>query len=191
MKALKSILAMALLFTASHVFGQVNYVLNRDYKITIDGGSNLHDWTENVEKASATGSVTWNSNGSFILNNLTVTIDVQSIKSSEGGVMNGKTYKALKSDNHPTIAFTLTSPLQVSQGGTSVTATGNLTMAGASRAVTIHAKINSSQNSNISIEGSVPLKMTDFGIDPPTALFGALKVGNDVTIQFKVILIKS
>ncbi len=191
MKALKSILAMALLFTAGHVFGQVNYVLNNDFKITIEGGSNLHDWTENVEKAGATSSVTWNSNGSFILNNLTVTVNVQSIKSSEGGVMNGKTYKALKSDSHPTITFTLTSPLQVSQGGTTVTATGNLTMAGASRPVTIHAKINSSPNSNISIEGSVPLKMTDFGIDPPTALFGALKVGNDVTIQFKVMLIKS
>lgn len=191
MKALKSILAMALILTASLVFGQANYVLNKDYKITIEGSSNLHDWTENVGKAGATSSVTWNSNGSFILNNLTVTVNVQSIKSSEGNTMNGKTYKALKSDSHPTITFTLTSPLQVSPGGTTITASGNLTIAGVSRGVTIHAKINSSPNSNISIEGSVPLKMTDFGIDPPTALFGALKVGNDVTIQFKTNLIKS
>lgn len=191
MKALKSILAMVLLLTASHIFGQTNYVLNKDYKLTINGGSNLHDWSENVTKAGATASVTWNGNGSFMISGLTVTVDVQSIKSSEGGIMNGKTYKALKSDSHPTITFTLTSPLQVSQGGTSVAATGNLNVAGVSRAITIHAKVNSSPNSNINIEGSVPLKMTDFGIDPPNALFGALKVSNDVSIQFKTTLIKS
>lgn len=191
MKALKSILAMVLLLTASHIFGQTNYVLNKDYKLTINGGSNLHDWSENVTKASATASVTWNGNGSFMISGLTVTVDVQSIKSSEGGIMNGKTYKALKSDSHPTITFTLTSPLQVSQGGTSVAASGNLNVAGVSRAITIHAKVNSSPNSNINIEGSVPLKMTDFGIDPPNALFGALKVSNDVSIQFKTTLIKS
>lgn len=191
MKALKSILAMVLLLTASHIFGQTNYVLNKDYKLTINGGSNLHDWSENVTKAGATASVTWNGNGSFTISGLTVTVDVQSIKSSEGGIMNGKTYKALKSDSHPTITFTLTSPLQVSQGGTSVAATGNLNVAGVSRAITIHAKVNSSPNSNINIEGSVPLKMTDFGIDPPNALFGALKVSNDVSIQFKTTLIKS
>ena len=182
---------MALLLTASHLFGQTNCVLNSDYKFTINGTSNLHDWSENVEKVSGTGNVNWNSNGTFEINTLTVTLNVQSIKSSEGNTMNGKTYKALKSDSHPTITFDLTSPLQVSQGGTSVIATGNLSIAGVTRRVTIHAKINSSPNSNFNIEGTVPVKMTDFGIDPPTALFGALKVGNDVTIQFKTNFIKS
>ena len=28
--------------------------------------------------------------------------------------------------------------------------------------------------------------MTDFGIDPPTAMMGAMKVGNDITIKFKL-----
>jgi polyisoprenoid-binding protein YceI len=191
MKSLKSILAIALILTASHLFGQTNYVLNKDYKLTINGGSNLHDWTENVEKAAANASVTWNSNGTFTLNGLTVVVYVQSIKSSEGGVMNGKTYKALKSDSYPTITFTLTAPLQVSQGGTTVVATGNLNIAGVTRGVTIHAKVNSTANNNITIEGAVPLRMSEFGIDPPNALFGALKVSNNVTIQFKTNLIKS
>jgi polyisoprenoid-binding protein YceI len=191
MKSLKSILAIALILTASHLFGQTNYVLNKDYKLTINGGSNLHDWTENVEKAAVNASVTWNSNGTFTLNGLTVVVYVQSIKSSEGGVMNGKTYKALKSDSYPTISFTLTAPLQVSQGGTTVVATGNLNIAGVTRGVTIHAKVNSTANNNITIEGAVPLRMSEFGIDPPNALFGALKVSNNVTIQFKTNLIKS
>ena len=191
MKSLKSILAIALILTASHLFGQTNYFLNKDYKLTINGGSNLHDWTENVEKAAVNASVTWNSNGTFTLNGLTVVVYVQSIKSSEGGVMNGKTYKALKSDSYPTISFTLTAPLQVSQGGTTVVATGNLNIAGVTRGVTIHAKVNSTANNNITIEGAVPLRMSEFGIDPPNALFGALKVSNNVTIQFKTNLIKS
>ena len=191
MKALKNILAIALILTASHLFGQTNYVLNKDYKLTINGGSNLHDWTENVEKAAANASITWNSNGAFTLNGLTVVVYVQSIKSSEGGVMNGKTYKALKSDSYPTITFTLTAPLQVSQGGTTVVATGNLNIAGVTRGITIHAKVNATANNNISIEGAVALRMSEFGIDPPNALFGALKVSNNVTIQFKTNLVKS
>ena len=191
MKTIKSILAVALILTASHIFGQSNYVLNKDYKLTINGGSNLHDWSENVEKVGASGVVNWNSNGSLEISTLTLTANVQSIKSSEGATMNGKTYKALKSDSHPIITFTLTSPLQVTQGSSSATATGNLSIAGVTRKVTIHAKISSTPNSTINIEGSLPLKMTDFGIDPPTALFGALKVSNDVNIQFKTILIKS
>jgi polyisoprenoid-binding protein YceI len=97
----------------------------------------------------------------------------------------------LKSDSYPTITFTLTAPLQVSQGGTTVVATGNLNIAGVTRGVTIHAKVNSTANNNITIEGAVPLRMSEFGIDPPNALFGALKVSNNVTIQFKTNLIKS
>jgi len=35
-------------------------------------------------------------------------------------------------------------------------------------------------------KGSVPIKMTDYGIKPPTALFGRLKTGDDVKVNFEL-----
>ena len=32
----------------------------------------------------------------------------------------------------------------------------------------------------------VPIKMTDFGIKPPTAIFGRLKTGDDVKVNFEL-----
>jgi len=32
----------------------------------------------------------------------------------------------------------------------------------------------------------VPIKMTDYGIKPPTALFGRLKTGDDVKVNFEL-----
>ena len=34
------------------------------------------------------------------------------------------------------------------------------------------------------ITGELPLLMTDFGIKPPSFMFGALKVGNEVKVKF-------
>jgi hypothetical protein len=35
--------------------------------------------------------------------------------------------------------------------------------------------------------GSLPLLMSDFGIDPPTAMFGLIKVHDQITVRFKLI----
>jgi len=36
-------------------------------------------------------------------------------------------------------------------------------------------------------EGKQMIKMTDFGVKPPSALFGTLKAGTDITIYFKTV----
>jgi len=35
-------------------------------------------------------------------------------------------------------------------------------------------------------EGMAPVKMTDFGIQPPTAIFGRLKCGDEVKVNFEL-----
>jgi hypothetical protein len=41
------------------------------------------------------------------------------------------------------------------------------------------------QKGVMEFEGTQAIKMTDYSVNPPTALFGALKTGNDITITFK------
>jgi hypothetical protein len=43
----------------------------------------------------------------------------------------------------------------------------------------------------VNVKGIVPLKMTDFGVDPPTAMLGALKTGDDIKINYDFQFVKS
>jgi polyisoprenoid-binding protein YceI len=63
---------------------------------------------------------------------------------------------------------------------------GNLTIAGVTRFVEMKAKVNMVGKGKLIFEGSQPIAMSDYGISAPTAIFGTLKTGNNITINFKV-----
>ena len=170
------------------ISAQVTYTLANDHSFTIRGGSNLHQWSEIAGKVEGVSNITWNKQGTWDLNSLNLQVDVRSIKSSEGSIMDGKTYKALKADQNPNIIFKLTSPLhsiQPAAGGSLVKATGNLTIAGVTRSIDIQATVTANKTGRLTFVGSHQVKLTDYGIKPPTALFGVIKVYDDVTIDFK------
>jgi len=167
------------------------YTLSKDYSITILGTSNLHNWNETVETATGNCNVDWNADGSFKLENLYLDIKVTSIKSPEGGIMNRNTYKALKADNHPEIIFSLENPIMTGVSANSISAQGFLTIAGVTKPITMQVKVSMKGQGNLTFEGSQIIKMTDYGIIPPTALFGVLKTGDTITINFKTNFIQT
>jgi len=186
MKLFNTILLGALLIAANNIQAQNNYSLIT-FGVTIDGTSNLHSWDEKVETVSGKGIINWSSDKSFTLQSFNIVMQVNSIKSDEGSTMNNKTYKALKSDQFPTITFSLTQPVVPITSNAdpySVVAKGNLTIAGVTRPVTIPIEISTDRNKKITIVGAQQVRMTDYGVDPPTALFGVLKTGDDITISF-------
>ncbi len=52
-------------------------------------------------------------------------------------------------------------------------------------AMTVNAVVNS--DNTITCSGSETLKLTDYKIDPPSFMLGAMKVKNDLTIQFNLV----
>ncbi len=187
MKPFNPLLIILFLFVVGQVFGQTNYTLSPNYKFTILGGSNLHDWTETASKVSGNSAVIWNSDGSLELNALKIVLDARSLRSTEGSIMNSKTYKALNTDKNPTIQLRLTVPLKAipaNANGYIVRASGDLTIAGVTRAVTLNVKVFVYGHDKIVFEGTEPIKMSDYHIDQITALFGMLKVSDDVKIKF-------
>jgi polyisoprenoid-binding protein YceI len=115
-------------------------------------------------------------------------MEVNSIKSTEGSTMDNKTYEALKSDKFPQISFLLTEPVLAIPGGAnaySVTAKGTLTIAGVTKIVSMPIKISEDADKKITVEGIQKVKMSDYGIQAPTAIFGVLKTGDVITINFK------
>ncbi|HEY4324171.1 MAG TPA: YceI family protein [Mucilaginibacter sp.] len=177
---------VGLISTINIVIAQDNYSLSTQTTI-ITGTSNLHAWHENVQKILGKGEVKQNADKTLSLQAFSIIISVNAIKSDESG-MNSKTYKALKADKFPEITFILAEPIANIPLGAkahSATAAGRLTIAGVTKTVTIPVKITLSEDKKMNVDGLQQIKMTDFGIAPPTALLGMLKTGDVVTIDFK------
>jgi hypothetical protein len=177
-------LAMSLISAAP---ASETFTLTKGYKVTIDGTSNLHSWDEKVESVSGNSTVMLNANGSYDINAVSLVMVVHSIKSDMGAAMNNNTYKALKSNVDPDITFSLDAPIKgikPEASAQTVAANCKLTIAGVTKALMMQVKISMPQKGVIDFAGSQKIKMTDFGVQPPVALFGALVTGDEITIKF-------
>lgn len=163
------------------------YSFTSESQLFIDGTSSLHDWTCDIE--SSTGGFTTlpgNESTPFSIETGFVSIGVDDIECGKG-TMNKKLKKALTINDAETIEFALASASVSTDDGTvlAFNLTGDLTIAGTTRSVDLTAT-GSSSDDTVLLEGSYSLLQTDFGVDPPTALLGRLKTGDEVTIRFVV-----
>jgi polyisoprenoid-binding protein YceI len=187
MKLFKTLLPLAVILMAAAIPAEENYILSNDYTVSIHGTSNLHDWDETVTKVTGHGTVTPNTDGSYDLDAIHIELDVHSIKSNEK-VMTNKTYTALKANAHPEIIFVVTTPvksLKINATENTFSVKGNLTIAGVTKPVDMQVKAFIPVKGKLVFEGSQKIKMTDYGVAPPTALLGVLKTDDDIVLSFK------
>ncbi|HBG25416.1 MAG TPA: hypothetical protein DEO54_03445 [Rikenellaceae bacterium] len=152
--------------------------------ISITGTSTLHDWESKVEQSTGEYLI-----DQKIIKSLTINIPVLSIKSKdEEKLMDKKTYEALNSNKNPNIIFQLTEPATpvFSESNAEVTLTGNLTIAGVTKKITIKSSGKKSTSDAFRFTGSVPIKMSDYKIKPPVAMLGLIKTGDLITVKFDV-----
>jgi len=151
--------------------------------MTIYGTTNVHDFTSKVTQI--TGELVISS--SKQVQSLVVNIPVKSIKSGEK-IMDKKTYETFNADKNSNIAFHLiqATSLNVNGQDIDVTLTGNLTMAGVTRKISFKTTGKSIKTGVYQFKGSVPLKMSDFNMKPPTAMLGVMKVGDGIILKFDV-----
>lgn len=149
--------------------------------MVVKGTSTVHDWTSNVGEFTVSGTIEEN-----LVKGLKVLVTTKSIKSGKS-IMDDKTYEALSGKAHPQVQFTASS-LQIENG--LINGDGQLTIAGETRPIKIQAETTSMPQNILKVKGSVLVKMSDFGIEPPTAMFGTLTTGNEVTIEYQLLLNK-
>lgn len=168
----------------------IDYKIGEDFGMKIKGDSNVHKWESSIETLTGTASISYNEQGEIQIRECQVNIPVASIKSSKGKRMDKNTMKALKEKEYPAIEFALLDFNNLVMDGDTFTADakGNLTITGATKEIDL--KINGSliENGSIKIQCSKDLKMTDFGIKPPTALLGTMRTKDDITIEFNITL---
>lgn len=115
---------------------------------------------------------------------MTLIVPVYGLKSTEAKSMDRNMQKALKAAQYPDIAFTMTGyQAKPEDGGYKITAQGNLSIAGATKPETIEADVKIGKD-GATIDGQEPVIMSDFGVKPPTMMFGAIKVADRIVVRF-------
>jgi polyisoprenoid-binding protein YceI len=161
----------------------------KSHNLIISGTSNLHDWTATAEKASGMFNIKFNEKKMASVNAFELKVDANSLKGSKGSIMNSKIIDALKAKKNPYITFKSTGGnLNEKSGVYKISVNGILTIAGKSQNVIVEAQGKMLPNGDIEFSGARKLKMTDYNIDPPTAMLGTLTTGDEVTLNFKLTL---
>lgn len=176
------------------IMAQTAYKLvpGKNNTIKVLGKSNVHDWTMNSTGIESQGAFKFNTNGELIdLVSLKFMVQAKSLK-SEKESMDTRTYKSLKADLFPKITYQLTfaSITMVQANKYSIQTTGNLTIAGKTQTISMKVSALVNMDGSISCHGAEKLMLTDYGIEPPSFMLGAMKVGNDLVIQFDLTYIK-
>ncbi|MGZ3757885.1 MAG: YceI family protein [Mucilaginibacter sp.] len=182
--------AFILTATTTVVKAQVNYKLisGKDINIKVLGSSNVHDWNMASSKIESQGDFKVEGDVLHALSSFTLSLDAKSLK-SEHELMDSRTYKAIKADQFPKITYKLNSATitQVQKGKYSIKTTGDLTIAGATQNITMIVTAVVNADNTITCTGSQNLKLTDYKIDPPSFMLGAMKVKNELTVQFNLV----
>jgi polyisoprenoid-binding protein YceI len=141
---------------------------------------------------------TSNVDGALTLNGATVesaaiSIDLASVASDESRRDNQFRGRIMNVAQYPTATFTLKSPIDLgtlpADGATvTVPATGELTLHGTKKTVTINVTAKRS-GGTVSVNGTIPVVFADYGIPSPS--FGPASVEDHGEIEFLVTFTKS
>jgi polyisoprenoid-binding protein YceI len=102
--------------------------------------------------------------------------------------MDEKALDALKSKQHPEIKFSQSEGITVTTQGKNFNGTlqGKLEIAGTSRTINVPFTGTVKSDQVVAVNGIVKLKMSDFGIKPPTAMMGTIKTGDDFELEYRI-----
>jgi polyisoprenoid-binding protein YceI len=190
MKLKRSCRLLLLLFVisisvANTLFAQILYKQTGISNVTISGTSTLHEWTMSSKEAKCQATFEINTDGTPTkLNSLSLTVRAESLK-SDHLAMDKNAHSSLNTEEHKSITFDLTSAT-IAQ--TKIQCTGNLTIAGVTKEVTLDAEYKVRPNYGLLCTGSKKINMSDFEVDPPTFMFGTVKTGDEITVKFSISL---
>jgi polyisoprenoid-binding protein YceI len=104
------------------------------------------------------------------------------------GTMNEHMRKAIKADAAPTIAFHVTSyDLTKEANGVAGKLTGTLSLGGETKTITVPAT-GVMDAGALHVTGAYPLTMSDYNLKAPSLMFGRIKVRDQVTVKFDLLL---
>jgi hypothetical protein len=168
-------------------------------KVTIDGTGNIHDWT--VEGQIIGGHLDLDSNflsepqkaapGAKVKAKVDASIPVRSIKSGKK-TMDEVMHDAMHQAAHPKVEYhlkelTLKEAPKSADGPFQFESVGDLTISGVTNSVKMPVTIERLEKAGLKTTGTTSVKMTSFGIKPPSPklALGLITTGDEVKIKFE------
>jgi hypothetical protein len=100
-------------------------------------------------------------------------------------------YRTARADNHPEMTFrlyTLEFLSPPSGNAFTVRTVGALGLAGREQVVRVDARVERLPGGLLRLRGRKALRMTDFGIEPPSAMFGLIRAHDDLAVRFDLVV---
>lgn len=173
---------------------ELKYKISNDSKLWFDGTSTIHDFTCHAKKMQGEVSIQGDlfaPDKSGKLNMVSLVIPVKHIENDDDDLTENM-HEAFKLEDHANITFKLVKAdlLDVNKNIVEIKAKGNLKISGISKVVYFNLTIKKKGNA-LTVKGSTSIKMSHYGIDPPSMFFGAVTTDDEVKISFILILKKS
>ena len=162
-------------------------------RIWIDGKSTVRRFSckapvFSVDVDAAPGAVAAVLAGTKAVQTVTVTVPAEKLDCGNG-TMNEHMLKALKAKDAPTIEFKLSAyDVAKSAAGVQGTLNGTLTLGGQTRPISLEAQAEPAPNGTLHVTGAAQIRMTQFGLKPPSLMMGTMKVDENITVNFDLFL---
>jgi polyisoprenoid-binding protein YceI len=125
---------------------------------------------------------------------VTIVIDAASYHSSSSFRDRAVKGGVLETDRYPEITFASTSvedvAMTANQDGTATVA-GNLTLHGTSRPLRVSVKASIDSAGRLIADGEVSFRYDEWGVNPPTLLFGSMAAGNVATVKCHIVAVRA
>lgn len=163
-------------------------------QLWVDGTSNVRDFkcsartmeadvaTTRVDAAAALNT------GEKAVTNVAFRVPAAQLD-CRNGQMNEHMRKAIKAGASPMIAFELkTYDLLSTSGKMRAKLAGNLSLGGVTKPIAVDATLIPEAAGGVRVMGVYDLKMTDFGLKPPSLMMNTMKVQDVVKVNFDLVL---
>ena len=172
------------------LMAQTTYKLvqSPDVNIKVLGSSNVHDWVMTSTAMQSQGDFNVDGDKLQGLHSFNFRLAVKSLHSDRAS-MDDRTYKSVNASKYPDMSYKLTSAVVTSVGKNKylIKTKGELTIADATQPISMEVTATIGADNTITCTGAKKIQLTDYGIKPPTFMLGAMKVTNDLNIQFNLI----
>jgi len=182
----------ALLITAvlSALAAQLDTMpLDPESRIWVSGTSSVKAFRCEAKKIDATIMPGAGSTATLPIANLvqsaTVVVPIENLDCNNG-TMNGHMRKALKAEENPKLTWTMTNYTIDASGA--IVLNGKLGIAGKELPVEFRGTAQDESDGRVRVVASKEIKMTEWGVKPPSLMLGSMKVHDPVTIGIDVVV---
>src|SRR5437762_13969639 len=195
----KTLLTVSVLMTAAATAGAqsasaIRLRLDPTSQVSVEGTSSMHAWHCKTNKMIAYVDVDPGYNKDLTkvarpIAAVKVNIVVKTLTCGNGQ-MDRNMYSTLKADENQVIKYTL-SGYDILDGTASPSAftastTGTLVVAGQEKPIAMKINAERLSDGKAVAQGEQKLRMSDFGISPPSFMFGRVKVGDQIKVKFNL-----